>query len=248
MWSRVSLAWSRLLLRWTRRRWPRMPLFVSGRAVGGLRPSRPSRPAWSRRTVLNVAGSILSVVVAFAAVLLALLVDKGGRSTLATSTSPPPSTSPTSDSTVYIPPLPTNFNSDFPGLAGVGSSNSATSSLTTSPTATDTTATSTTASLTVDAARQAIVAYVNAVNARNRIQAGALICQSLLPAWLQNVDSPNSDFNFTISQARFVASSPLGGGALYLRYTLEFNDNTSNAVDFTVIEESGPKICGEQRA
>ena len=207
---------------------------------------------WSRRTVLNVAGSILSVVVAFAAVLFALLVDKGGHSAVASSgTPPPPPSSSATESTIYIPPLPTNFNSDFPGLASTGSSITAgvsdTANASTTSTA-STSATSTAASLTVDDARQAIVAYVNAVNARNRVQAAALICQSLLPTWLQNVDSPNSDFNFTISEARFVASSPLGSGALYLRYTLEFNDNTSNAVDFTVIEENGPKICGEQRA
>jgi hypothetical protein len=230
----VSLAWSRLMLRWSRRRWPRVPL-------------------WSRRTVLNVAGSVLSLLVAFGALLFALLADKGHHQIASSGTPLPTDSSSTSESTIYIPPLPTNFNSDFPGLGSLTGSASPTGTSTDTSTATGTpggsgSGSSSATPLTIDSARQAVVAYIDAVNARNRIQAAALICQSLQPAWLQNVDSSNSDFNFTITSARFVASSPLGGGSLFLRYTLEFNDNTTNAVDFTVIEESGPKICGEQRA
>lgn len=206
-------------------------------------------PLWSRRTVLNVAGSVVSVLVAFAAVLFALLADKGTHTTASSGTPLPTGSVSTSESTIYIPPLPTNFNSDFPGLTSLTSlpSSSESSGATGSP-ITSGSGESPATTLTVDLARQAVVAYVNAVNARNRIQAAALICQSLQPAWLQNVDSANSDFNFTITNARFVASSPLGGGSLFLRYTLDFNDHTTNAVDFTVIDESGPKICGEQRA
>jgi len=232
VWSRVSLAWARLVLRWSRRRWPRVPL-------------------WSRRTVLNVAGSVVSLLVAFGALLFALLADKGHHQVASSGTPLPTDSSSTSESTIYIPPLPTNFNSDFPGLNSLTGTTSSTDTSTATSTDTGTpsgSGSSSAATLTIDSARQAVVAYIDAVNARNRIQAAALICQSLQPAWLQNVDSSNSDFNFTITSARFVASSPLGGGSLFLRYTLEFNDNTTNAVDFTVIEESGPKICGEQRA
>lgn len=222
MWSRVSLAWSRLLLRWTRRRWPRVPL-------------------WTRRTWLNVAGSVVSVLVAVAAVLVALLAGKGHSSShsAAASGSTSARSTATGGTTAPPPPGPTLTDTASATTTGTGTA-------TATGTATGTGSASG-SPLTEAIARQAVVAYLNAVNARNRVQAGGLICQSLLPTWLQNVDGPNSDFNFTITEARFTGSAPLGGGSLFLHYTLVFSDNTSNTVDFTVIDESGPKICGEQK-
>lgn len=228
MWSRVSLTWSRLMIRWARRRWPRLPL-------------------WSRRTVLNVVGSVVAVAVAVAALLLAVLTHKGHAHVTAGAVRTTASTA-TLSAVVSTDAGPSSLLGEAPVASSVAGSASVVPTGTGSTGAVPTGTGSASAVPTEDAARQVVLAYLNAVNARNRVQAGALICQSLQPTWLQNAGGANSDFNFTVTKAAFDEATPQGGGTFVLHYTLEFNDSTTNDVDFTVIDENGPKICGEQKA
>ena len=98
--------------------------------------------------------------------------------------------------------------------------------------------------VTETAARATVVDYLNDVNERKRADAAKLICASHLAAWQQRADSADSDFNFTVVKAVFRDSSIDSAGALVTHYTLTFDDETSDKVDFTVVDEHGPKICG----
>jgi hypothetical protein len=100
-------------------------------------------------------------------------------------------------------------------------------------------------SITEAVARQTVVDYLNAVNDKDKVAAGDLICESHYAAWSKNADSAGSDFNFTVSKAEFLSSDPdASSGGRIAHYQVTFDDGTSNKVDFTVVDESGPKLCG----
>ena len=94
-------------------------------------------------------------------------------------------------------------------------------------------------------ARSTVVSYVDDVNQKDRVSAGKLICAELYDRWLQNIDAANSDFNYVITNARFIGSDAIANGGRVAHYALTFNDNSTSNVDFTLVDESGPKICGE---
>lgn len=99
--------------------------------------------------------------------------------------------------------------------------------------------------LTVDQARAAVVAYLADVNSRDRGSAGALICQSMYQTWLDNSDSPSGDFAYSVIGAQYVDAVPqAGSGAIVITYELKFNDQTLNTVHFTVVNQTGAKLCG----
>lgn len=143
---------------------------------------------------------------------------------------------------------------------GAGSGHSAASL---SPTPTPSTSTSTLGALSSDsptwttasgtatplvsepAARAAVEEYVGEVNARNRSAAAALICTADLTRWQQNADSPHGDFSFTVTGFQFLGSRPdAASHGIIVGYRLTFDDGTGNDVQFTVVEEKGPKLCG----
>jgi hypothetical protein len=100
-------------------------------------------------------------------------------------------------------------------------------------------------SITEAVARETVVDYLNAVNDKDKVAAGDLICESHYAAWKKNADSADSDFNFTVSRAEFLGSDPDSStGGRIAHYSVTFDDGTSNKVEFTVIDESGPKLCG----
>jgi hypothetical protein len=95
------------------------------------------------------------------------------------------------------------------------------------------------------AARDVVQRYLADVNAKDKKAAGALICTSHYTDWKRNADSTNGDFAYAITGATFQSSHPnTSTGGTVVTYALTFTDGASNKVAFTVIDESGPKICG----
>ena len=95
------------------------------------------------------------------------------------------------------------------------------------------------------AARAVVEEYVGQVNARNRAGAAALICAGDLARWQQNADSPHGDFSYTVTGSQFLGSRPdAASHGIVVGYRLTFDDGTGNDVQFTVVEEKGPKLCG----
>ncbi|MDT4936386.1 MAG: hypothetical protein QOG80_57 [Pseudonocardiales bacterium] len=190
-----------------------------------------------RSTAANVAGSVLSVAVAVGVVLFVVLSGRHQHAASRTSPTPPPTA--TMESIPAVPVPPTDSTGGPPSGSASGSTTGSATASSSGPAT----------PLTEDLARQIVVEYLNDVNARNRTAAGALICQALYPTWRANIDAANSDFNFTVTNARFTGSTPDSGtGGLVMHYTLNFNDNTTNDVGFTVVNDSGPKICGVAKA
>jgi hypothetical protein len=94
-------------------------------------------------------------------------------------------------------------------------------------------------------ARATVVDYLNDVNARRKDAAGSLICEADYDGWKARADGPDSDFNFSVSKAVYGGSAPAPRtGGLVAHYTLTFDDGATNHVDFTVVDDHGPKICG----
>lgn len=193
-----------------------------------LRVLRLRLPAPRSRIAL-VAALVFAAMVVAAVVLLLTLPGSGHKSRAASS---PPSSATVSDTSsnpfpaIPLPPTDTS--------GGSGSS-TATPSASASP-------------VTEEDARATVVSYINDVNTKDRVSAGKLICTQLYDAWLQNIDAANSDFNFQIVNARFTGSDGAAGGARIAHYALTFNDGTVSNVDFTLIDQGGPKICGEARS
>jgi hypothetical protein len=104
-----------------------------------------------------------------------------------------------------------------------------------------------TGGLTDTAAQGAVRDYIAAVNARDRSAAAALICASDRSDWQRNADSPDGDFSFTVVDAQLLTTTAQPNAVLVAE-RLRFDDGSSDVVDFTVVDESGAKLCGiEQR-
>jgi hypothetical protein len=202
-----------------------------------------------RNTAANIAASVFFVAVAGAVVIFVVLNNGSGAPKRHAAAPTSDSSVPRSTTTIAGAP-PVSLTDT--GLASLTSTTD--TSAVPTPAATDTvspsgtTASTTPVVLSELTARRTVVAYLNDVNFGNRTAAQQLICQALLPSWLQNVNTANSDFNYVVTNARFTGSeATTDHTGLVLHYTLTFSDSTSNAVDFTVIQQSGPKICGETR-
>jgi hypothetical protein len=183
------------------------------------------------RTALVLAAVACAALVV---VLVVLLTRSGGSTPSRTAATTPHVAASSASGSVFpaIPSPPTDTTTS--GAAGSGSATA--------------TATSTAPPVTEDQARTTVVAYIDDVNEQDRVSAGKLICTELYDAWLQNIDASNSDFNFVITNARFTGSDPIANGGRVAHYVLTFNDNSTNAVNFTLVDEGGPKICGEAHA
>ena len=182
-----------------------------------LRPPPGRESGVDPRLLLLAAGLVAGVLVL---AVLAVIDGSGGpaRPTLAAAPSTPffP-TGPATDSTT----------------AGPTSSSSSTASA--SPT--------TTAGVTVEAARAVVIQYIDDVNARDRAGAAALICASNLAQWQQNATSSNGDFSYTVTNLQYLGSQLTASGSIVVAFHLTFSDGTSSSPSFTVVSETGPKIC-----
>lgn len=169
-----------------------------------------------RRLAIGGGALGLALVIATVVVLIVNHGSSGGHAASSTSPSPSPSTSTST-------------------LADSSSDNP-----------TWTTASGTATPLVSEpAARTVVEEYVGQVNARNKTGAAALICAEDLARWQQNADSPHGDFSFTVTGFQFLGSRPdAASHGIVVGYRLTFDDGTGNDVQFTVVEEKGPKLCG----
>jgi hypothetical protein len=170
------------------------------------------------RRRLAIGGGALAVALVIATVVV-LIVNRGDSSPHAAA-SPTPSVS-TSTAVTTVPTSPSD-----------------------SPTWTTATG-SGTPPVSEPAARAVVEEYIGAVNARQKTAAAALICASDRERWQQNADSPRGDFAYTVTNFEFLGSRPdQAGHGIVVGYRLTFDDGTSNQVQFTVVVQKGPKLCG----
>ena len=120
----------------------------------------------------------------------------------------------------------------------------------TEPSAPDTQASGPSGDIGESDARLVVDQYLDDINAQNRSDAQTLICTKLVDGWKQKIDQPGGDFTVTITDKSFQDSSPSTEG-LDLKYSLSVKSISSGQtgtsdVTFTVVQDSGLKICGEQ--
>ncbi len=99
-------------------------------------------------------------------------------------------------------------------------------------------------------ARLVVDQYLDDINKQDRADAQTLVCTPLVNSWKQKIDQPGGDFTVTITDKVFESSNP-GSASLDLKYSLSVKSISSGQtgtsdVTFTVVRESGLKICGEQ--
>jgi hypothetical protein len=102
-----------------------------------------------------------------------------------------------------------------------------------------------------ESSAQAVVErYIRDINAQDEDDATTLICSAALENWKKAIHEKGGDFTVTVTDSSYEGSSPNSKDGLDLRYNLSVQDRTtsksgSTPVTFTVIDEGGPKICGE---
>jgi hypothetical protein len=100
-------------------------------------------------------------------------------------------------------------------------------------------------------ARTIVERYFSDINAQDTSDATTLICQAQLPTWESHVNDPDGDFAFHIdSGTNFTSSSADPSGGLDVVYAVAATKRSSGEavhanLKFLVIDENGPKICGE---
>ena len=98
-------------------------------------------------------------------------------------------------------------------------------------------------------AKAIVERYLNDINSKDVTDATTLICAEQLQSWESNLNSANSDFNFHVDAATFSSSTATSSGGLNVKYAITASSSSGQSADvtltFTVISESGTKICGE---
>jgi hypothetical protein len=98
------------------------------------------------------------------------------------------------------------------------------------------------------AAAAVIERYFADINRRDVVDAQKLICTEQVSGFRQKITATGGDFTLKISKFVFVRATPgSSSGSLNVVYdvTVQGSD-TANRVTFSMIEQNGPKICGEQ--
>jgi hypothetical protein len=102
--------------------------------------------------------------------------------------------------------------------------------------------------------RAVVERYFNDINAQDTADATTLICQAQLSSWEAHVNDPDGDFSFQIDDTTsFESSAPDSSGGLDVTYSVDATKRSTGekvhaSLEFLVIDESGPKICGESAA
>ena len=53
----------------------------------------------------------------------------------------------------------------------------------------------------------------------------------------------NGDFSYTVTNLQYLGSQLTASGSIVVAFHLTFSDGTSSSPSFTVVSETGPKIC-----
>lgn len=106
-------------------------------------------------------------------------------------------------------------------------------------------------SVTVADARKLADKYFKAIADGDPDSVFAYLCDAQQGPFEDNLDSPTSDFEFTFTKVEYVSGAVTSRGAT-ARYDIEgyLTKDKATTVDvtleFTVINEDGPKLCGER--
>jgi hypothetical protein len=109
--------------------------------------------------------------------------------------------------------------------------------------------TSTGASITEGEAKVVVAQYIADINSQDESSAATLICSAALSKWRTAIHASGGDFTVKVTGSTFKGSSPSGQG-LDVKYALAVKSLSSSAsgtsnVTFTIVDEGGPRICGE---
>lgn len=103
---------------------------------------------------------------------------------------------------------------------------------------------------TVNGAKSVAERYFKDIKDQDPDHAKTLLCTAQKASFEDNLDSPTSDFDFTFTDVTFKKSSTKGS-TITVVYDVQgyLTEDDSSTVDveltFTMIDENGPKLCGE---
>lgn len=205
---------------------------------GGSGPhGRP--PKRNNRTALI--SSLVMVAALVAAGLVVFFVTQGDDSddTEAGGTGHPTAATQATGNPTGAPTPNPSMSADFPSQSAQPSTDS-----------TDPTGTSSADGVSENEAVAVVERYIQDINAQDEQDAATLICSAALDRWRKAIHEEGGDFTVTVTDASYEGSSANPSGGLDVRYTLAVQSRTSSEtgtanVTFTVIDEGGPKICGE---
>jgi hypothetical protein len=97
-------------------------------------------------------------------------------------------------------------------------------------------------------ARQVAEQYMADVNSQNKADALTLICDAAKSSYQQELTKPDNDFAFTWKAIQYVDVTNSDDQTTTVAYHVTLTqgtDSQSATVTFDVIDEGGPKLCGE---
>jgi hypothetical protein len=98
-------------------------------------------------------------------------------------------------------------------------------------------------------ARAVAECYFADINKRDQKHAETLICSQARDQWKRTVDGTGGDFTVTVDSFTFsksaAGSQPNSTDVTYQIHVSKGGQHRSSDLTFTVINESGPKICDE---
>jgi hypothetical protein len=197
-----------------------------GAAPAGYGPPPP--PSGGRnRTALIV--SIVALVIVASLVIVAIAAHGSKSKKTASSTTP------------------TGVSTNVPTSLLTASASAPTTSFPSGPSSLPSSSGS---AITETVAKGVVAQYVVAINQQDETTAATLICSEALTKWRTAIHASGGDFTVKVTGATYKGSAPATGG-LDVMYALDVQDlsssqtGTSN-VTFTIVDENGPKICGEK--
>lgn len=199
----------------------------------GYGPATPPPSGGNGRRLALIIGAIVAVL-AIAGIAFAVTSGNGDKKT---ASSPTPSPSPTVSS------LPSDFPSSLP-------SDSLPSDSLPSDTGFPSGTGTSTADVSESEGRDVVEQYLADINKQDEDHAATLICADQVANWRKSIRGKGGDFTVKVTDFTFKDSSASSDGGLDLDYSLDVADLSSDRtgttdITFTVIDESGAKICGE---
>jgi hypothetical protein len=193
----------------------------------------------NRRRLLIVGAIVAVLLIAGVAVAVAL----SGGDKKHTAQTPTPTPTPTTTS----PSSTASFPSGFPSDTGVATDTGVPTD-STQPTGAPSTSGGT---ISEDEAKATVEKYFQDINAQNESDAATLICAEVVDSWRSAIHGNGGDFTVTVTNFSFVSSTAASFGGLDVKYQLDLKSNASSQtgqtpITFTIIDQNGPKICGEQ--
>jgi hypothetical protein len=103
----------------------------------------------------------------------------------------------------------------------------------------------------VAGAKKVAQQYFDDIASGDSDSAADLLCKSARSSFSDNLDGPNSDFDYTFTDVTFVSSDDSASDTIKVVYDVSgylTSDKSTTAdveLTFEVVDENGPKLCGE---